>query len=293
MSRPRKSTNRIQRGEREEKKELIVDIFGVTMLLREKNWVVMPKGLKPRLSIDKKTVIPPHIAFIAFEPGKYEPPPKTKADFSYVYDLVGDGKKETRFDAFLLADDKVCFEEVARRTPNLEVSKIPSTETLSRNLELCPAVLNGNSKQVIATIDLAKAKSIKGEDHGSDKLPVTVGILTDNWSEKIVAEFDRNGAQPKVVLEREVEGERVTAYFQLKENATRIMFANVPAQELMKLNELDTGHDHNTLPHLELLYDLFHVCGCELPAAATSKRHDHSHPQPGGAARCGPPFQIA
>jgi len=271
--------------------ELLVEIFGVTMILPEQKQVVIPNGVKGRLSMDRLSAIAPHIAFIAFEPGKYEPPPGMKPAFSFSYDLVGDGVKDTDFDGFLPDHETVSFQDIAGRTTKFSIDNIPTTAALSKDIEVCPGVVSGNSTKVIATIDLSRAKSIKGEDHGDDKLPATFGTETKNWAEKIVAEFDRNGGQPRVIVakkESEVE-------FKLNQNATRIMIANVPPQEVMKLNVLEE-HVHDVpLAHLELLYDLFHMpCGCDVPTSPTSKVPAHAGGGPAqlpGTNRCGPPVK--
>jgi hypothetical protein len=273
------------------KNELVVEIFGVTMILPEQKQVVIPNGVKGRLSMDKLSAIAPHIAFIAFEPDKYELLPDMKPAFSFSYDLVGDGVKETDFDGFLLDHETVSFQDIAGRTTKFSIDNIPTTTALSKDIEICPGVVSGNSTKVIATIDLSRAKSIKGADHGNDKLPVTFGTETKNWAEKIVAEFDRNGGQPRVILEKKES--RVEC--KLKDDATRIMIGNVPPQELMKLNALEAHvHDQVPLAHLELLYDLFHMpCGCDVPAAPTTNAPTHAGgpAQLPGTNRCGPPVQ--
>jgi hypothetical protein len=287
-----------------EKKELLVEIFGVTMILPKQERVVIPNGVKARLSMNRLSAIPPHVAFIAFELGTYQPPPNTRPALTFFYDLVGDGEKETRLDAFLLNNDKVTFEGFVPRdtklpSDRLVIENIPTMAALSNEIEICPGVVSGSSTKVIASIDLSQAKSIKGEDHGDDKLPVTFGTLTQNWAEKIVAEFERNGVQPRVALTK--EGQEPVE-FNLKENATRVMIANVPAQEVMKLNDLENAHDHNQIPlaHIELLYDFFHMpCGCDIPAQPMSTLPAHIHnalaagaaAQLPGSNRCGPPLQ--
>jgi hypothetical protein len=289
MAKKQSGKSVVKGKEEEEQNELLVEIFGVTMLLPKEKKVVMPNGVKARLSMDKLMAIAPHIAFIAFEQSKYEPSPKMHPALSFFYDIDGDGKKEILFDAFLFDKDTVRFEDVARRQTEFSIDDIPTVADLSQDIEICPAVISGNSTKVIATINLSNAKSIKGEDQGDDKLPVAFGTVTRNWAEKIVAEFERNGGEPRVVLTNETQ----SVEFKLKKNATRVMIGNVPAQEVMKLNDLDDYMRDHPLSHIELLYDLFHLpCGCEIPATPTGKMPALTHPMPLGANRCGPPIQA-
>src|SRR5207302_10701544 len=126
----------VVKGEEEEQNELLVEIFGVTMLMPKQKKVVMPNGVKGRLSMDKLSVVAPHIAFIAFEKSKYEPPPKMNPVLSFSYDIDGYGKKEILFDAFLFDKHTVRFEDVAPRETKFSIDDIPTVADLSKDIEI-------------------------------------------------------------------------------------------------------------------------------------------------------------
>lgn len=314
----------------EEVKRLTVEVFGVSMLLANPDKVVLPDGRRPRVASDGKSPIPTHIAFIALDPDSYDRS-AISPSFSFQYDVNG-GQKDQPFDAFLLDQSVVTFEGVKRSDPKIKNDNIPSiADLLGDSAELCPSVWDGSSKNVVGTIELAEADTIEGRDHGDHLQPVTFGSTKRNWAETVVATFlvgeapairvrpgrahaatergksktnghgNGNGNGHGGTSEKKIKSLDVT--IPLKgDHPPYVVIANVPPEELMKLNMVPEGQGVS-LSHLELLYDFFHFKGTAGPPKCDDHAFPHTHapkPQAQGAhgmriagdrAHCGPPVK--
>lgn len=309
-----------------DEKRLTVEVFGVSMLLENPDKVVLPDGRGARVASDGKSPIPTHIAFVALEPDSYDRS-AISPSFTFRYDVNGD-ENEVLYDAFLLDRSVVTFEGVKKHDPIIKNENIPSiAELLGDTAEVCPGVWDGSSKNVIASIEIDEAATIEGKDHGDHLQPVTFGSTTRNWAETIVATFELDDAAAIRVRPSKAhaangrgrsksksnghgngngnghghaakKNEPLDVTIPLKGDRPQYVFiANVPPEELMKLNVVPEGQAAS-LSHLELLYNLFHFRGPGGPPKCDDHAFPHTHGHAahgmrisGDRAHCGPPVK--
>jgi hypothetical protein len=274
-------------------KEITLEVFGVAMLLEKKKKIVFVDGRKPRISFtDGKSIIPPHMPFIAFRPGSYESSQESKMSFSY--DVNGDGKT-TRFEGFLLDGHVVSFERVVKGEAALNDGSIAPMTALG-SFELCPGVLNGTNSQIVATLDVSNATDIAGTDHGDQVHAISFGSTVRNWAEKITVTFKAKGAKPTLLLKK--NGKTDLTVTLKGDGPWTIMTGNVPPEEVMNVSLPGEIHDNVPLTHVELLFDFYHMpaaamVGVPKPPACTNHAHAHVAGAriAGSGVHCGPPVR--
>lgn len=270
-------------------KSLTVEVHGVSMLLNGSDKIVLPEGRKARIGTDGRSVIPPHIAFIAFRPGDYDRG-TLKPAITFSYDLEG-VNEVMEFDAFLLDQHTISFEGVVKNFPSVDDSTIPRMTDLVGSLELCPSVIEGSSRHVVGTLDLVGARSVAGKDHGTHTHAIAFGNDVRNWAEKISVTYEASNEPPQVRLRRNkshpLAGEDDVFIPLMGKGPWTVMVANIPPEEVMDLNETEIGQNV-PLTHLELLFDLYHgptpVIGNGREVLQVPRCRNHEVPQMAGHA---------